>query len=326
LSPIRWGLLGTARINRLIIPAIRASARSAVHAVASRDAARGQAYAGTWNIPNVCASYDALLASDIDIVYVSLPNSLHVPWTLRAIGAGRHVLCEKPLALTPGDARRVAGAAAAARVVVFDGFMYRHHAQSPRIAEVIASGAIGTLRMLAGGFTYVQNREHDVRLDPALGGGALWDIGCYPVHFGQWLAGAKAVSVVATADIGTSGVDERVAGVVTYANGATLNFFAGFRAAYDTHMHIVGTEGTLDVPRPYRPDIDSHIVLRRGDEIQRIDTAGNAPFVDEVRDIEDAVLGMKPPPVALEESRTLAATIVAIHESAGTGTARHVVD
>ena len=321
---LRWGILGTARINRLVIPAIRASDRSEVAAVASRDGARGQAYAATWNIPRVYTSYDELLAAELDVIYVSLPNSLHVPWTLRALAAGRHVLCEKPLALTPDDVRRVAQAAAAERRVVFDGFMYRHHAQSRRIAELIAGGAIGTLRSLTGGFTYMQNREHDVRLDPDLGGGALWDVGCYPIHFGRWLAGTDAARVVATTRLAPSGVDESAAGVVTYAHGVELHFHTGFRAAYDTHMRIAGTDGILDVPRPYRPDTASHVVLHRGDSRERIDIAGNAPFVDEVHDMEDAVLGIKAPVVPLEESRRLAATIVAIHESARTGTARDV--
>ena len=321
---LRWGLLGTARINRLIIPAIRASDRSVVAAVASRDGARGRAYAATWDIPAVHASYDALLAADLDIIYISLPNSLHVPWTLRALAAGRHVLCEKPLALGPDYARRVAEAAASARRVVFDGFMYRHHAQARRIADLIAGGSIGTLRTFTGGFTYMQNREHDVRLDPALGGGALWDVGCYPIHFARWLAGADAAHVVADAEIGPSGVDERAAGLVTYANGITLRFHTGFRAAYDTHMRIAGTDGILDVPRPYRPDVDSHVILHRGETSERIETGGNARFVDEVRDMEDAVLGLRPPVVPLEESVQLAATIVAIHESARTRTARNV--
>jgi len=322
---LRWGLLGTARINRLIIPAIRASDRSEVAAVASRDGARGQAYAATWNIPAVYASYDELLAADLDIIYISLPNSLHVPWTLRAVAAGHHVLCEKPLALTADDVRRVAQAAAAERRVVVDGFMYRHHAQSRRIAELIAGGAIGALRSLTGGFTYMQNRERDVRLDPALGGGALWDVGCYPIHFGRWLAGADASRVAAAAQLGSSGVDESAAGVVTYANGVELHFHSGFRAAYDTHMRVAGTDGILDVPRPYRPDTECHVVLHRGSTSERIDTGGSAPFVDEVRDLEDAALGLKAPAVPLEESRQLAATIVAIHESARTGTARDVV-
>ena len=322
---LKWGLLGTARINRLIIPAIRASNRSVVSAVASRDAARGRAYAAAWNIPTVHGSYDALLDADLDIIYISLPNSLHADWTLRALAAGRHVLCEKPLALTPGDVRRIADAAARQRRVVCDGFMYRHHAQSPLIAELIANGAIGTLRSFTGGFTYMQSREHDVRLDPALGGGALWDVGCYPVHFARWLAGADAVRVMADAQVGPSGVDERAAGVVTYATGVELHFHTGFRAEYDTHMRIAGTDGFLDVPRPYRPEMESHVVLHRGDASERIATGGNAPFVDEVRDMEDAVLGVKPPRVPLEESAQLAATIVAIHESARTGLARDVV-
>jgi len=313
---LRWGLLGTARINRLIIPAIRASARSVIHAVASRDGGRARTYAASWSIPRAFASYDELLAADIDVLYISLPNALHAPWTLRAIEAGLHVLCEKPLALAPEDVRRISETAAQRGRVVTEGFMYRHHAQTKRVAELIGSGAIGSIRTLVGGFTYVQSRADDVRLDPSLGGGALRDLGCYPVSFGQWIAGARPNAVIAAQRVGPTMVDEHFGGTVTYANDVMLQFNAGFRAAYDTLMRVIGSEGVLEIPRPYRPDARCEIVVRRADTIDRIDIAGNAPFVDQIIDLEDAVLDGRPSRVTLEESRVLAATLVALHEAA----------
>jgi predicted dehydrogenase len=313
---LRWGILGTARINRLIIAAIRASARSVVHAVASRDGDRASTYAALWSIPHAFASYDELLAADLDILYISLPNSLHVPWTLRAIEAGLHVLCEKPLALAPDDVQRISTVAAQRARVVTEGFMYRYHAQTERVAELISGGAVGSIQTLVGGFTYLQNRADDVRLDPSLGGGALWDVGCYPVSFGQWLAGARPASVIAAQRVGPTMVDEHFAGTVMYANDVILHFNAGFRAVYDTLMRVIGTEGVLEIQRPYRPDTHSEIIVRRADAIERIDIAGNAPFVDQIIDMEDAVIDGRPGRVTLEESRVLAATLVALHDAA----------
>ncbi len=316
MALLRWGLLGTARINRLIIPAIRVSARSIVHAVASRDRDRARSYAASWSIPRAFASYDELLAADIDVLYISLPNSLHAPWTLRAIEAGLHVLCEKPLALAPDDVRRISEAAAQRARVVTEGFMYRHHAQTERVAASIKGGSIGSIQTLVGGFTYMQSRAEDARLDPSLGGGALWDVGCYPVSFGQWIAGARPAGVIAAQRVGPTMVDEDFGGTVTYANDVMLHFNAGFRAAYDTLMRVIGSEGVLEIPRPYRPDARSEIIIRRADAIERIDIAGNPPFVDQIIDLEDAVLDGRPSRVTLEESRVLAATLAALHEAA----------
>lgn len=214
MSALRWGLLGTARINRLLIPAIRASARSVVAAVASRAASRAQAYAREWGIPGALGSYEALLGSDIDILYVPLPNSLHAHWTLAALAAGKHVLCEKPLALRVDDVHAVAAAAAAHRRVVTEGFMYRHHARTQRVEELLAAGAIGELQLVAGTFSYRRSRAADVRLDPALGGGALWDVGCYPVSFAQMCAGAEPRLAIGWHHTGPTGVDEQFAGTV----------------------------------------------------------------------------------------------------------------
>jgi predicted dehydrogenase len=184
------------------------------------------------------------------------------------------------------------------------------------VAELISAGAVGTIQTLVGGFTYMQNRADDVRLHPSLGGGALWDVGCYPVHFGQWIAGARPASVIAEKRVGPTMVDEHVGGTVSYANGVTLHFNAGFRATYDTLMRVIGTEGVLEIRRPYRPDVHSEIIVRRADDVERVGVAGNAPFVDQIIDIEDSVLAGRPGRVTLEESRVLAATLVALHDAA----------
>jgi xylose dehydrogenase (NAD/NADP) len=316
---LRWGLLGTARINRLLIPAIRASARSVVHAVASRDRARAIAYAAEWHIPHACPSYAALLASDIDIVYVPLPNALHTEWTLRALAAGKHVLCEKPLALTAADVDTIADAAARHRLVVSEGFMYRHHAQTLSVQRLVADGAIGELRAIAGAFSYPRSRDRDVRLDPALGGGVLWDVGCYPASFAQAIAGAPPIAVCATQQAGPTGVDEQCTGTITYRNGVDAQIFASFRAAYHTAVHLTGTTGAIEIDRPFRPDPVETIRIRRDRDVERVDVRGGAIFVDEVTDMEDAVLGVRPPRISLAESRTLAATLAAMHASARSG-------
>ncbi len=318
MSALRWGLLGTARINRLLIPAIRASARSVVAAVASRAASRAQAYAREWGIPGALGSYEALLGSDIDILYVPLPNSLHAHWTLAALAAGKHVLCEKPLALRVDDVHAVAAAAAAHRRVVTEGFMYRHHARTQRVEELLAAGAIGELQLVAGTFSYRRSRAADVRLDPALGGGALWDVGCYPVSFAQMCAGAEPRLAIGWHHTGPTGVDEQFAGTVVYGNGVHAQVSASFSAAYSTAVRLTGTAGTLDIPRPFKPAAVDCIWIRRdgSDDAEEVIVTGAAPFVDEVTDMEDAVLGVRPPRITLADSARHAAALTALYASA----------
>jgi xylose dehydrogenase (NAD/NADP) len=316
---LRWGLLGTARINRLLIPAIRASRRSELTAVASRSSRRGSEYAAEWQIPE-STTYDGLLARpDIDIVYVPLPNSLHAPWTIRALEAGKHVLCEKPLALSVAQVDAIEDASHRHGRVVSEGFMYRHHAQTARIQELLAAGAIGTLRTITSAFTFMQNREVDVRLDPALGGGSLWDIGCYPVSLGQLFAGAAPVDVSGMRQDGSTGVDEVFAGTILYANGVMCQFHCGFRATHQTFARLVGTDGVLEVHRPFRPERREHLLLTRAGHVEEVVVDGAAIFTDEVADMEDAALGTRPPRIALSESRLHVATLETLHRAARDG-------
>src|SRR5262245_5515819 len=222
MNPVRWGILGTARINRRLIPAFRAAARSEVVAVASRDRARAEAFAQDWTIPVALQGYDALIRdARVDAVYIPLPNSEHVPWTLAAIAAGKHVLCEKPLALDPCDVDRITEASIRRGVVVEEGFMYAHEPLTARVQSLVEGGAVGAVRAVQSGYTLALDREADVRLDATLGGGSLWDGGCYPVTYAQRVIGRSAIRAVAHARWSTGGIDEEFAGILEFAGGAS---------------------------------------------------------------------------------------------------------
>jgi len=315
---IRWGILGTAQINRRLIPAIRAARRSELVAVASRDRARADTYAREWSIPRGIEGYQALLDDpSIDAVYIPLPNSDHVPWTLAAIAAGKHVLCEKPLVLDPADVDRIAAAAAAAGVVVEEGFMYRHEPLTAKVTELVSSGAIGTVRAVVSGFTFALDTAANIRLDPALGGGSLWDVGSYPVTYAQLIEGGVPKMVFGTAHWHESGVDEEFMGMLRFSGGATANIYSGFRAVYRTWLEVLGSDGGLTVPNPFRPGPLETLELERNGKVEHIEVVGSAElFVREVEGFEASVLDGTPPIVSLAESRRTAATLVALQASA----------
>ena len=249
--PLRWGILGTARINRRLIPAIKAAGRSRLVAVAGRDRARVTAYAREWDIPQAIEGYQRLLDDPtIDAVYIPLPNSEHVPWTLAAIAAGKHVLCEKPLALDPADVDRISAAAAEARVCVEEGFMYRHEPLTARVLELVRGGAVGAVRAIVSGFTFTQDRSGDVRMNPDLGGGALWDVGGYPVSYARLLADSDSKLVLGSAHWTAAGVDDEFIGLLRFSGGTTASIYAGFRAASRTWLEIVGSEARSRSPTP----------------------------------------------------------------------------
>ena len=317
---IRWGILGTARINRRLIPAFRASTRGQLDVVASRDLSRATVHAREHGIPRAVQGYQTLLDDpSIHAVYIPLPNTEHVPWTLAAIASGKHVLCEKPLALDPLDVDRIAVAAAAANVVVEEGFMYRHEPLTAAAVRLVNDGAIGTIRAIVSGFTFALERAANIRLDPQLGGGALWDIGCYPVTYAQLLAGHEPKMVFGTAHWAESGVDEEFMGMLRFDEGLTASIYAGFRSEYRTWLEILGTNGAMTVPNPFRPGPLERIELERGGRVEHIDVAGSPGiFINEVADFERAVLDGAPTVVSLTESRNAAATLTALYAAAST--------
>jgi xylose dehydrogenase (NAD/NADP) len=187
---LRWGLLSTAHINRRLIPALRAAERAELVAVASRSQARADAYAAEWGIPRAHGSYAALLDDpEIDAVYISLPNRLHAEWTVRAAQAGKHVLCEKPLAQAVTEVDQIMAAARSAGVVVIEAVMSLHHPLLHKARHLVRQGAVGQVRLVRGAFSFFLDRPNDVRWQPPLGGGSLWDVGSYPVSFIRWIAG-----------------------------------------------------------------------------------------------------------------------------------------
>jgi len=317
---LRWGLLGTARINRRLVPALRASAGNRLVAVASRDRARAAEYATQWGIERAHGSYEALVADpEVDVVYVPLPNHLHAEWTIRAARAGKHVLCEKPLALTVGEVEAMAAAARESGVLVAEGFVYRHHPQTLKVKELVDGGAVGEVQLVRGSFSFTLDRPNDIRFRPDWGGGCLWDVGCYPLSFARLVLGAEPVEVVGTQVLGPSGVDETFAGQLLFPGGVLAQVDAGFRSEPRTAAEIAGTEGTILVRQPWRPE-GQPILLTRGGETEEIAAGGGEDrFVPEIEDFRECVRTGRPPRVSLAESRGNVATIVALLQSAREG-------
>ena len=317
MAKLRWGLLSTARINRMIIPAVRASARSELTTVASRDIDKCRAYADEWRIPRTLGSYDALLADpDIDVIYIGLPNSLHVEWTVRALEAGKHVLCEKPLALTPEDVDRVADAVRRTGRAAAEAFMYRHHPLTHTVANVVRSGRLGEIRGYRGAFTFALTREHDVRLDPALGGGSLWDVGCYPVSYTCFLAGEPPVDVFGWQQTSATGIDLEFAGTMRFRDGSVAQFDAGFVGPFRAEMEVIGRDAVLKIVRAFRADEKSALLLVRDGDVESLPFPAQAAFAGEIADMEAVVLDGRPQRIPLTESRRTAAILSALYRSA----------
>jgi predicted dehydrogenase len=317
---LNWGLLSTARITKALLPPLRASKRNKLLAVASRSQQRADAFAKEKKIPRAYGSYEALLADpDIDVIYNPLPNHLHAEWTIKAIEAGKHVLCEKPLALSVEEVDAVQAAAEKHECVVMEAFMYRHHAQTLKVQELVKSGSLGTVRLIRGSFSFVLNREGDVRLNPEYGGGSLWDVGCYPISYARSVLGESLLEVFGQQITGPTGIDELFAGQLRFANRALVQFDCGFVVPLHSFMEIVGSEGTLNIPHPFKPNENEIIYLTRDGKTETIKIKGQELYLGEVENMADAILLGKAPRVSLADSRENVMTIQALYESARTG-------
>ena len=319
---LRWGLLSTARINRSLIPPLRSSARNVLAAVAGRDLERTRAYAAEWNIDQAYGSYDELLAApDIDVIYISLPNSMHAEWAIKAAHAGKHVLCEKPLANTVQEIDAMAAAARENKVVLAEAFMYRHHPQTIAVKKLISSGAIGHIRLMRGSFSFQIDAESNIRLNQSLGGGSIWDVGCYPINYMRTMMGREPLTVFGQAEFGKSGVDDSFAGTLRWPNGAVAQFDSSLRMPFRTHMEIVGSDGMIVIPRPFKPGATADIMI--GTAFDALETRRiSGPehlYSGEVEDMADAILDGAAPRVSLADSRNNVRTIQALLQSAAEG-------
>jgi D-xylose 1-dehydrogenase (NADP+, D-xylono-1,5-lactone-forming) len=318
-EPFRWGIVSTARINRRVIPAIRATSGAALVAVASREPSRARAYADEWEIPDAHGSYDELLArDDVDAVYISVPNHLHAALAIAAADAGKHVLCEKPLALTTADVDTIAEAAQRTGVVIAEAFMYRHHARTRRVQAIIASGRIGDVQLVRSSFSFRLDRPGDVRLDPAIGGGSLWDVGCYPVSLARTTIGESPVEVHGWQRLGPTGVDIAFWGTLCFPSGAVAQIDCGFAVPFRTGAEIVGTQGVIVLPRPFLTTGAEPILVGPSDDALTEEVVASDPelYRPEVEDLMAAARGERQPLVTLADSRANVATIVALYTSA----------
>ncbi len=317
---VTWGLLSTARINRSLIPILQASPRTRLLAVASRDRDRAEAYARTWNIPRAYGRYEELLADpEVQVIYNSLPNHLHAEWTIRALEAGKHVLCEKPLAISLEEVDAMIATARRTGRVLAEAFMYRHHPQTLRVVDLVQSGALGRVYLVRGAFTFRLERPGNYRHFEAMGGGSLWDVGCYPVSYARLILGGEPIEVFGRQVRGPGGGDVIFVGQMRFSGDRFAQFDSGFASPFRTFIEIVGSEGTLFVPQPFKPGKQSQVVLRRGGQEESISIVGQELYWGEVEDLCDAVVLGRPPRVSLEESRGNVATLRALLESAQSG-------
>ena len=300
---VRWGILGCARIARLqFVPAIGRSTNATLHAVASRDPARLAEFRNLFGGAFTAhASYEALLADPtVDAVYVPLPNALHCEWAIRAMQNGKHVLCEKPLALDASEAQRMADAAHAHGVQLMEAFMYRYTARLQAVERILASGVLGELRSVNSTFRFFLDRANTIKDDPALGGGALYDVGVYPLNLIGLVAQAEPVEVVATCTR-AHGVDHNLSALLRYESGLIASLHCGFNAHGRMHSDIVGSEGSLLVPDTFLDDA-GQILLNTRAGSQAIAVPASDRYAAEVHDFSAAILGGHAPALSLDES------------------------
>ena len=325
VAPVRWGILGAAQIAiSKVIPGMQRSPLTPVVAIASRDAAKAQAAASLLGIPRAYGSYEELIADpDVDAIYNPLPNHLHVPWSIRAAEAGKHVLCEKPLALSAADARQLLQVRDRTGVQIGEAFMVRAHPQWAAVRELIAEGRIGELKAITGHFSYFRRDRADVRSRPEWGGGALMDVGCYPITLSRWLFNAEPIEVTGVLEFDPEfNVDRVGSGLLRFPTGQATFTCASQLVAYQS-MQIFGTEGRIEAPVPFTPPFDqpSRLVIDDGTGFAGASAEEIVfPAVDQYRlqgeRFSEAVRGIGHVPTTLEDAIGNMAVIDAIFRSA----------
>jgi len=255
---------------RKVTPAIQRGGNCEVVAIASRDLERARAAARRLGVPSAYGTYEALLAADdVDAVYVPLPNDLHAEWTMKAAAAGKHILCEKPLAMTAAQAEEMAAACSEAGVKLAEAFMYRHHPSWVEAVRLVHGGAIGELQAVQSWFSYFNDDPDNIRNRAANGGGAIMDIGCYNINLSRMLFGAEPIAVrSAVRRDPAMGVDTLSSAVLEFASGGQATFTCSTRAEDYQRVHIVGTEGRIEIEIPFNipPDRETRILITSGGE------------------------------------------------------------
>ena len=315
---VRWGFLSTAKINDRLLTAAAESDRSEVVAVASRDAARAEAYAREHGIERAYGTYEALLADpDVEAIYISLPNSLHVEWSIRALEAGKHVLCEKPLTRRPDDVERAFDVAERAGRILSEAFMYRHNPQAARLKELVDGGAIGRLRLIRAAFTFPLVGDRNVRLDPQLDGGALMDVGCYCVSGARLLAG-EPTSVYGEQILTETGVDGVFVGTLRFPGDVLAQFDSGFVVQVRDELEAIGEEGSVFLDDPWHARTPV-LEIRSPAGVEEIVVDLADSYRLELENMNDAIRGEAEPLLGRDDALGQARAIEALYRSAAEG-------
>ena len=309
---IRWGLLGTSRINLKLMQGAGGTDAAEVTAVGSRSVETGRAFAEANDIPRVHGSYEALLAdAEVDAIYNPLPNAMHHPWTLKAIEAGKHVLCEKPYTRHPLEVDAAWDAAQAAGVVLMEAYMWRHTPQAARLKEL--AGQIGELVHVRSTFSHRLNDDADIRVDAELEGGSLMDVGCYCISGARLIAGEEPESVYGEQVTAPNGVDRRFTGVLRFPSGLVASFHSGFDS-FSESLEVTGREGSVLLPDPWHSTRGVLYV----DGVEQTVAVKN-PYQCELEDMAAAIRGEREPLLGRDDAMGQARVIEALYRSAEAG-------
>ncbi len=315
---VKWGIISTADINGKVIPGAHASPKVELVAVASRDQARADAYAKTWEIERAYGSYEALLADpEIEAVYISLPNTLHCDWSVKALEAGKHVLCEKPLSRHTDEVVAAFDAADRTGRLLMEAFMYRHNPQTKRAKQLVDDGAIGELRLVRSAFSYSLYDESNIRLRTEVEGGALMDVGCYTVS-GSRLFGGEPERVHGEAWIGPSGTDWVFGATLRFPGDVIATFDCGTALTERDELEAIGSEGSLFLDDPWHCKVPG-IELRRDGKVERIELEPVDSYRLELENLSDAIRGEGELLLGRDDAVGQARALEALHESATNG-------
>lgn len=327
---LRWGILSTADIARKkVVPGMRRAARCEVVAVGSRNGEQARQFAEELGIARAHDSYEALLADPgVDAVYIPLPNHLHREWTVAAAGAGKHVLCEKPIALTSADAEEMAEACERAGVRLMEAFMYRLHPSWQWVRQVIASGRIGRLQTVQSWFSYFNDDPRNIRNIAEAGGGALMDIGCYTINLSRMLFGAEPERVeAAILRDPDMEIDVLTSALLVFPGGGTATFTVSTRSESDQRVHVYGTEGRISIGIPFNipPDRPTHVSVTQGGDppvapnTETVTFPTADPYTVETEAFAAAILDDTPTPTPPADAIANMRVIEAIFAAAATG-------
>ncbi len=319
IEKIRWAILGTGKIAGVLAKAMKPSGEAVLYAVGSRSKQKAETFAHTLGIPKAYGSYQEVLDDPgVQVIYNSLPNHLHCEWTLKAAQAGKHILCEKPLACTVEECRRMIVMAEANNVLLMEAFMYRFHPQMRQVKELVESGAIGELRMIRSALSFGLYDLDNVRLKKALCGGAMMDVGSYCVNFSRYIAGVEPEELFAFAHFGSeSEVDETVAGSLRFSRDLMAQFDCGFQTTWRSFAEVVGTEGKIDIPALWHPGgHPGKLVVVRGEDTKHVETKGADCYLLEVDHLSTCVREGKSPMLPPEDGLKNMRVIQAILRSA----------